>query len=57
MPINLGFAGFRLKFPINAPHVWDEAVVFLGAAISAFSAAVSATASRRAGSRSAAASG
>jgi len=31
MPINLGFAGFRLKFPINAPHVWDEVVAFLGA--------------------------
>jgi len=31
LPINLGFAGFRLKFPINAPHVWDEVVSFLGA--------------------------
>ena len=31
LPINLGFAGFRLKFPINAPHVWDEVVAFLGA--------------------------
>ena len=31
MPINLGFAGFRLRFPINAPHVWDEVIAFLGA--------------------------
>ena len=31
LPINLGFAGFRLKFPINAPHVWDEVIAFLGA--------------------------
>ena len=31
LPINLGFAGFRLRFPLNAPHVWDEAIAFLGA--------------------------
>ncbi len=31
LPVNLGFAGFRLKFPVNAPHVWDEVVSFLGA--------------------------
>ena len=31
LPINLGFAGFRLRFPINAPHVWDEVIAFLGA--------------------------
>ena len=31
LPINLGFAGFRLCFPVNAPHVWDEVVAFLGA--------------------------
>ncbi len=31
LPVNLGFAGFRLRFPINAPHVWDEVVAFLGA--------------------------
>ena len=30
LPINLGFAGFRLNFPINAPHVWDEVIAFLG---------------------------
>ncbi len=24
LPINLGFAGFRLRFPINAPHVWTR---------------------------------
>ena len=31
LPINLGFAGLRLRFPINAPHVWDEVIAFLGA--------------------------
>ncbi len=31
MPINLGFAGFRLHYPLNAPHVLDELVAFLGA--------------------------
>ncbi|MBV8441445.1 MAG: glucan biosynthesis protein G [Hyphomicrobiales bacterium] len=31
MPVNLGFAGFRLRYPINAPHVWDEVIAFLGA--------------------------
>ncbi len=31
LPINLGFAGFRLRFPLNAPHVWDEVIAFLGA--------------------------
>ena len=31
LPINLGFAGFRLHFPLNAPHVLDEAIAFLGA--------------------------
>jgi periplasmic glucans biosynthesis protein len=31
IPINLGFAGLRLRFPINAPHVWDEVISFLGA--------------------------
>ena len=31
LPINLGFAGFRLRFPVNAPHVWDEVISFLGA--------------------------
>src|SRR6202789_1354669 len=30
LPINLGFAGFRLRFPINVPHVWDEVIAFLG---------------------------
>jgi periplasmic glucans biosynthesis protein len=30
LPVNLGFAGFRLRFPINAPHVWDEVIAFLG---------------------------
>ncbi len=31
MPINLGFAGFRLRYPLNAPHVLDEVIAFLGA--------------------------
>jgi periplasmic glucans biosynthesis protein len=31
LPVNLGFAGLRLRFPINAPHVWDEVIAFLGA--------------------------
>ncbi len=29
--INTGFAGFRLHFPVNDPHVQDEAISFLGA--------------------------
>jgi len=31
LPVSLGFAGFRLHFPLNAPHVMDELVAFLGA--------------------------
>jgi periplasmic glucans biosynthesis protein len=31
LPINLGFAGFRLHFPLNNPAVFDEAIAFLGA--------------------------
>lgn len=31
LPVNLGFAGFRLHFPINAPNVFDEVIAFLGA--------------------------
>lgn len=31
LPVNLGFAGFRLHFPLNAPNVFDEAIAFLGA--------------------------
>ncbi len=31
LPINLGFAGFRLHFPINVPNVFDEVIAFLGA--------------------------
>src|SRR6202035_1205566 len=53
LPINLGFAGLRLRFPINAPHVWDEVIAFLGQVTSASSAAASATASRRGALRSA----
>ncbi|WP_018267097.1 glucan biosynthesis protein [Methylosinus sp. LW4] len=31
LPINIGFAGFRLHFPLNDPHVHDEVISFLGA--------------------------
>ena len=31
LPVNLGFAGFRLLFPLNRPDVMDEVVAFLGA--------------------------
>ncbi|MGZ9116988.1 MAG: glucan biosynthesis protein, partial [Methylocystis sp.] len=30
-PVNTGFAGFRLHFPVNEPHVHDEVISFLGA--------------------------
>ena len=31
LPVNLGFAGFRLHYPLNNPKVFDELVAFLGA--------------------------
>jgi glucans biosynthesis protein len=31
VPANLGFAGFRIHYPINTPHYQDEVTVFLGA--------------------------
>lgn len=31
LPINAGFGGFRLHYPINDPHVFDEVISFLGA--------------------------
>ena len=31
LPVNLGFAGFRLLYPLNRPDVLDEVVAFLGA--------------------------
>ncbi|MCI4680668.1 glucan biosynthesis protein G [Rhodoblastus acidophilus] len=31
LPVNLGFAGFRLHYPLNSPHGQDELVSFLGA--------------------------
>jgi periplasmic glucans biosynthesis protein len=31
MPSNLGFAGFRVHYPINTPAYRDEVIVFLGA--------------------------
>jgi glucans biosynthesis protein len=31
LPVNLGFAGFRLHYPLNDPKVLDEVIAFLGA--------------------------
>jgi len=31
LPVNLGFAGFRLHYPLNNPKVFDELIAFLGA--------------------------
>jgi periplasmic glucans biosynthesis protein len=31
LPINLGFAGFRLHYPLNSPKIYDEVIAFLGA--------------------------
>ena len=31
LPVNVGFAGFRLHYPLNSPHGQDELVSFLGA--------------------------
>ncbi len=31
LPVNLGFAGFRLHYPLNDPRVFDELIAFLGA--------------------------
>ena len=31
LPVNTGFAGFRLHYPLNEPKVMDELVAFLGA--------------------------
>jgi periplasmic glucans biosynthesis protein len=31
LPVNLGFAGFRLHYPLNDPRVSDELVAFIGA--------------------------
>ncbi len=30
LPVNLGFAGFRLHYALNDPRVFDEAISFLG---------------------------
>ena len=30
LPIETGFAGFRLHYPLNDPHVFDEVISFLG---------------------------
>jgi glucans biosynthesis protein len=31
LPVNLGFAGFRLHYPLNDPKVQDELISFIGA--------------------------
>jgi periplasmic glucans biosynthesis protein len=31
LPVNIGFAGFRLHYPLNNPRVFDELITFLGA--------------------------
>jgi glucans biosynthesis protein len=31
LPVNLGFAGFRLHYPLNDPRTFDEVIAFLGA--------------------------
>jgi periplasmic glucans biosynthesis protein len=31
LPVNLGFAGFRIHYPLNDPRVFDELIAFLGA--------------------------
>ncbi|GJD52934.1 Glucans biosynthesis protein G [Methylobacterium crusticola] len=31
LPVNLGFAGFRLHYPLNKPGLLDELIAFLGA--------------------------
>lgn len=31
LPVNTGFAGFRLHYPLNNPRVYDEACSFIGA--------------------------
>jgi glucans biosynthesis protein len=31
LPVNLGFAGFRIHYPLNDPRIFDELVAFLGA--------------------------
>jgi glucans biosynthesis protein len=30
LPVNVGFAGFRLHYPLNDPRVFDELIAFLG---------------------------
>ena len=31
LPVNLGFAGFKIKFPLNDPKKFDEFISFIGA--------------------------
>ena len=48
LPIDTGFGGFRLHYPLNDPHVYDEVISFSEPAISAFSDAISNMGFRRA---------
>jgi len=36
LPVNLGFAGFRLLYPLNDPRNFDEVISFLGASFFRF---------------------
>ncbi len=31
LPVNLGFAGFKIRYPLNDPHKFDEFISFVGA--------------------------
>ena len=52
LPVNLGFAGFRLHYPLNTPKIFDELIAFLGASYFRFLSRDRITASRRGASRS-----
>ena len=43
LPVNTGFAGFRLHYPVNEPKVMDELIAFLGASYFRFLGRVSST--------------
>ena len=45
-PANLGYAGFRVHYPLQTPAYKDELLVFLGASYFRVSGAISATAPR-----------
>jgi glucans biosynthesis protein len=52
LPVNLGFAGFRLHYPLNDPKVMDELIAFLGASYFRFLGAGQNTGSPPVGLRS-----